>query len=299
MKWPSPRASTSDEEAKQLRVDSHQHFWRYSPEGSAWIDDSMRVLRRDFLPTELAVELKRAGVAATVAVQVGQSLAETRFLLEQAEQHDFVRGVVGWVDLRATGVATTLAELAENPRFKGVRHIVQGEPSGFLADAAFRAGVASLARFDLSYDVLVYARQLPEAVDFVRALPDVRFVLNHLAKPEIRAGRLEPWREHMRRLAELPNVSCKLSGLITEAAWHAWTPSDLAPFIDAAVESFGPSRLLVGSDWPVCTLAGSYAAVMRVFDDYFAGFSVAERAQVFGETAARVYRLSEPTACPG
>jgi L-fuconolactonase len=280
-----------------LRVDSHQHFWRYSPEGNAWIDDSMRVLRRDFMPSELQAEVQRAGVDATVAVQVGQSLAETRFLLELAEQHDFVCGVVGWVDLRAPGVEQTLAELAGNARFKGVRHIVQSEPSGFLADAAFRAGVASLARFDLSYDVLVYARQLPEAVDFVRALPEVRFVLDHLAKPEIKAGRLEPWRQDMRRLAELPNVSCKLSGLVTEAAWNSWTADDLKPFIDAAVEGFGPSRLLVGSDWPVCTLAGSYADVMRVFDDYFASFSEAERAQVFGQTAARVYRLSEPTAC--
>jgi len=274
-----------------LRVDSHQHFWHYTPIGNAWIDDSMAVLRRDFMPPELQVELARSGVDATVAVQVGQSLAETQFLLELAEQHSFIHGVVGWVDLRAPDVERTLGELAGKPRFKGVRHIVQGEPSGFLADPAFRAGVASLARFDLSYDVLVYANQLPEAVELVQALPDVRFVLDHLAKPQIRAGRIEPWRQDIRRLAELPNVSCKLSGLITEAAWNAWTASDLKPFLDAAVESFGPSRLLVGSDWPVCTLAGSYADVMRVFDDYFAGFSAEERAQVFGQTAARVYRL--------
>lgn len=275
-----------------MRVDSHQHFWRYTPEGNAWIDDSMAVLRRDFMPPELEPQLQRAGVEATVAVQVGQSLAETTFLLQQAAQHDFVRGVVGWVDLRAADVAGTLSELAGNARFKGVRHIVQAEPSGFLADPAFRAGVASLARFGLSYDVLVYAHQLREAVDFARALPEVPFVLNHLAKPQIRAGIIEPWRQDMRRLAELPNVSCKLSGLITEAAWNGWTPADLKPFIDVAVETFGPSRLMVGSDWPVCTLAGSYADVMRVFDEYFAGFSATEQAAVFGETAARVYRLS-------
>lgn len=274
-----------------MRVDSHQHFWHYTPAGSAWIDDSMAVLRRDFMPPELEMEVKRAGVDATVAVQVGQSLAETQFLLELAEHYGFIQGVVGWVDLRAADVERTLGELAGNARFKGVRHIVQGEPSGFLAEPAFRAGVASLARFDLSYDVLVYAHQLPEAVDFAQALPEVRFVLDHLAKPQIRAARIEPWRQDIRRLAELPNVSCKLSGLITEAAWNAWTPSDLKPFLDVAVESFGPTRLLVGSDWPVCTLAGSYADVMRVFDDYFAGFSAEERAQVFGETAARVYRL--------
>ena len=275
-----------------MRVDSHQHFWRYSPAGHPWIDGSMSVLARDFMPPELEVELKRAGFEASVVVQVGQSLEETQFLLGLAEAHRFIRGVVGWVDLRAPQLERTLSELSAHPCFKGVRHIVQSEPSEFLADPTFRAGVAQLARFDLSYDVLVYAHQLPEAVDFVQALPQARFVLDHLAKPEIRKGKLEPWREHLLRLAVLPNVACKLSGLITEAAWNAWRPDDLKPFIDAAVESFGPSRLLVGSDWPVCTLAGSYADVMAVFHDYFAQFSAAEQAAIFGGTAERVYRLS-------
>jgi len=275
-----------------VRVDSHQHFWRYSREGQAWIDDSMSVLQRDFMPPELERELEQAGVEASVAVQVGQSLAETQFLLGLAQQHPFIRGVVGWVDLRDPELERTLETLAADERFKGVRHIVQSEPAGFLADPAFRAGVARLARFDLSYDVLVYAHQLPEAVDFVRALPQVRFVLDHLAKPQIRAGRLEPWREHLRELSQSPNVACKLSGLVTEASWNAWRPDDLRPFIDAAVESFGPSRLLVGSDWPVCTLAGSHREVMEIFRDYFASFSTAEQAAIFGDTATRVYRLS-------
>lgn len=275
-----------------MRVDSHQHFWRYSAQQQPWIDDSMAVLRRDFMPPELGLELKQVGVDASVAVQVGQSLAETEFLLDLAEQHRFIRGVVGWVDLRAPELVRTLEVLSAHERFKGVRHIVQSEPAGFLAEPAFRAGVAELARFDLSYDVLVYAHQLPEAVDFVRALPEVRFVLDHLAKPPIREGRLDPWREHLRRLAELPNVACKLSGLVTEAAWNGWQPSELRPFIDAAVDSFGPGRLLMGSDWPVCTLAGSYRDVMGVFFDYFASFSAAEQAAIFGDTAARVYRLS-------
>lgn len=275
-----------------MRVDSHQHFWRYSAQQHPWIDDSMAVLRRDFMPPELELELKQAGVDVSVAVQVGQSLAETQFLLGLAEQHRFIRGVVGWVDLRAPELTRTLETLSAHERFKGVRHIVQSEPAGFLGDPAFRAGVAELARFDLSYDVLVYAHQLPEAVDFVRALPEVRFVLDHLAKPPIRAGQLEPWREQLRRMAALPNVACKLSGLVTEAAWHGWQRSELLPFIDAAVDGFGPSRLLIGSDWPVCTLAGSYREVMAIFLDYFASFSAAEQAAIFGDTAARVYRLS-------
>jgi len=198
-----------------LRIDSHQHFWRYSPESHAWLDDSMAVLRRDFMPAELCAELHAAGFEGSVAVQAGQSLAETQFLLELAQANPFIRGVVGWVDLRSAALESTLAELKRQERFKGVRHIVQSEPDGFLSDAAFRAGVAALGRFDLSYDVLVYAEQLPEAFDFVRAVPDVRCVLDHLAKPQVRAGQLEPWRTQIRRLAEMPNVCCKLSGLVT------------------------------------------------------------------------------------
>lgn len=279
-------------ETNRVRIDSHQHFWRHDPQQQAWIDDSMAELRRDFLPAELEVELKRAGFSGSIAVQAAQSLAETRFLLELADAHPFICGVVGWVDLRSAELQPTLAALAAHARFKGVRHIVQDEPSGFLQSPAFRRGLAELARFDLTYDILVRAHQLPEAVDLVRALPQVSFVLDHLAKPEVRAGRLEPWRQQVRQLAALPNVCCKLSGLVTEAAWHDWQPGQLEPFIDVVCESFGSKRLLVGSDWPVCKLAGSYAQVMSVFEDYFAGYSSAERAAIFGENAARVYHIA-------
>lgn len=275
-----------------MRIDSHQHFWRYSPESHAWLDDGMAALRRDFMPNDLAPQLGPAGFDGTVAVQAAQSLDETRFLLELSREHAFIRGVVGWVDLRSAELESTLHELSHYERFKGVRHIVQSEPSGFLSDAAFRRGVAMLARFELSYDVLVYAHQLPEAYAFARALPDTRCVLDHVAKPLVRAGQLEPWRSQLRQLAELPNVCCKLSGLVTEAAWNAWQPSQLLPFIDVAVEAFGAERLLVGSDWPMCLLAGSYADVMRVFSDYLASFSAAEQAAICGGNAGRVYRLS-------
>jgi L-fuconolactonase len=275
-----------------MRIDSHQHFWRYSAQHHAWLDDSMSALRRDFMPPELQALVQAEGVDGSVAVQVGQTHTETQFLLGLADAYPFIRGVVGWVDLRARELEGTLAELADHARFKGVRHIAQAEPQGFLAQPAFRAGVASLARFDLSYDVLVYAHQLPEAVDFARALPDVRLVLDHLAKPPVRKAELEPWRTQVQRLAELPNVYCKLSGLVTEADWSNWQPRDLVPFIDTVVECFGPSRVMVGSDWPVCTLAGSYADVLNVFRVYFAGFSAAEQAAIFGGNAERAYRLS-------
>lgn len=275
-----------------MRIDSHQHFWRFSPAEHGWLDDAKASLRRDFMPRELEAALKHNGFDGCVAVQAAQTLDESSYLLELAQAYPFVRGVVGWVDLRDPQLSRTLEELSAAERFKGVRHILQSEPPGFMADARFRAGVARLADFSLSYDVLVYAHQLPEVIELARAVPNVSCVLNHLAKPEVRAGRLEPWRQQLRRLAELPNVTCKLSGLVTEAAWDAWQPSQLAPFVDAAVESFGPERLLVGSDWPVCTLAGSYADVMRVFEDYFATFSADERAAIFGGNAERVYRLS-------
>lgn len=275
-----------------MRIDSHQHFWRYSPKSHAWLDDSMVALRRDFMPQDLAPELKATGVGGAVAVQAAQTPAETRFLLDLARENPFIVGVVGWVDLRSRSLESTLAELSCHERFKGVRHVVQSEPRGFTSDAAFRAGVALLQEFELTYDVLVYAHQLPEAVEFVRAVPGVEFVLDHLAKPQVKAAELEPWRTELRRLAELPNVCCKLSGLVTEAAWNDWQPSELAPFIDVAVEAFGPERLLVGSDWPMCLLAGQYGNVMRVFSDYFASFSAAEQAAIFGGNAARVYRLS-------
>lgn len=275
-----------------MRVDSHQHFWRHDPPTQAWITDDMAALRRDYLPSELRQELVAAGFDGSVAVQAAQSLDETRFLLELADAHPFVRGVVGWVDLRAPGLAEVLAEFSSHPRFKGVRHVVQSEPPGFLADSAFRAGVASLARFGLCYDVLIHAHQLPEAIEFVQALPEVGFVLDHLGKPPIEAGQLEPWSTELRRLARAPNVCCKVSGLVTEASWNDWRPADLTPFLDVVVESFGAQRLLVGSDWPVCTLAGSYGRVMAVFDDYFASFSATERAGIFGDNAERVYRLT-------
>lgn len=275
-----------------MRIDSHQHFWRYSPEEHGFIDDDMAVLKRDFMPPELLGELTAQGFDGSIAVQARQSLDETRWLLELGQQHPFVRGVVGWVELRAPDVAETLSELSRHERFRGVRHIVQSERPGFLADARFRRGVAGLARWNLSYDVLVYARQLPEAIELARALPDVSFVLDHLGKPPVKSGELEPWRLQMKRLGALPNVCCKVSGLVTEADWENWRPSQLEPFLDAVLESFGASRLLVGSDWPVCTLAGSYAKVMGVFSAYFAALSASERAAIFGGNAARVYRLT-------
>jgi L-fuconolactonase len=272
-------------------IDSHQHFWFYDATEYEWIDATMAPLQRDFLPQDLKPEMDRAGVAACVAVQVRQSLEETRWLLELADAHPFVAGVVGWVDLQAADADAQLERVAAHRKLVGVRHIVQAEPPQFLDRPRFREGVAHLARHGLTYDILVYARQLPEAIGFARAFPRQPFVLDHLGKPDIRGNGLSEWRRHFDELAALPNVTCKLSGLVTEADWRNWTPGQLRPYLDAALEAFGPSRLMMGSDWPVCLLAARYDDVVALVRDALAEYSKDEQEQVLGGTAREFFHL--------
>ena len=276
-------------------IDSHQHFWKYSSAEYGWIDDSMAALRRDFLPTDAQREFEAAGVQASIAVQARQTPEETRWLLELADRHPFIAGVVGWVDLQADGVDAELERLSQHPRLVGIRHIVQGEPDGFLGGSAFLRGVGHLERHSLTYDILVYARQLPAAIAFARAFPRQRLVLDHLGKPDIRRGEYDEWRRHFVRLAELPNVCCKLSGLVTEANWASWTPAQLRPYLDAALEAFGPARLMIGSDWPVCLAAASYGTVIGLVRDAIGEYSVDEREQILSGTARKIFRLKAET----
>jgi L-fuconolactonase len=277
-----------------MRIDAHQHFWRFDPAVQTFIDEGMTVLRRDFLPEHSKAELHGAQLSGCVAVQAPQTLEETHFLLGLSDANDFIRAVVGWVDLRDAAVDGVLEELTEHPRLRGIRHIVQEEPDDIFEDPAFKRGVARLARHELTYDMLVYERQLPLAQRFMAALPGVSFVLDHVGKPNLRAPNLEAFLRELRPIAALPNVVCKLSGLVTEGDWQSWTKDTLRPFIDGAVELFGTERLLFGSDWPVCLLAGSYAEVFGLVDDYFQSFSETERANVFGENALRAYRIPAP-----
>ena len=270
-------------------IDCHQHFWRYDAAQYGWIDDSMAALKRDFLPDDLAPLMRAEGVTGTIAVQARQDDAETAWLLELAAQHPFIRGVVGWVDLQAQDVECRVERLAATPRLLGVRHVVQAEPAGFLHHTAFRRGIAALEPTDLVYDILISARQLPEAIRFAAAFPRQRFVLDHLGKPDVRGGGFDEWRRELADLAALPHVWCKLSGLVTEADWRAWTPSQLRPYLDAALEAFGPSRVMIGSDWPVCTLAAPYAGVLALARDAIADYSIDEQAQMLGKTAEDVY----------
>lgn len=274
-----------------MRLDAHQHFWIYSPADYPWIQADWP-LRRDFLPADLAPLLQASGLDGSVAVQARQSLEESRWLLELADASPFIKGVVGWVDLRAPAVEEQLGRLAAHPKFVGVRHVVQDEPDDrFMLGADFLRGIGKLKEFGLTYDLLVYPRQLPAAIELARAFPEQAFVLDHLAKPLIREGRLSPWREQIRELAALPNVMCKVSGLVTEARWKAWDAGDFLPFLDVAFQAFGPDRLMYGSDWPVALLAADYHQVLTLVREHVALHDKNLETKMFGLNAARFYRL--------
>lgn len=276
-----------------MRIDAHQHFWRYSSAEYDWIDDSMSSLRRDFLPHDLEPELKRAGFGRCIAVQARQTLDETSWLLRLADENPFIAGVIGWVDLRAQNVREQLAQLSRNPKLLGVRHVVQGEPDDrFLLRPEFLRGIGCLSEFDLTYDILIYPRHLPVAAEFVQHFPSQRFVLDHLAKPFIQKAVLQPWASDLRALAVHPNVFCKLSGMVTEADWNAWKPQHFAPYLETALECFGPDRLMIGSDWPVCTVAASYSQVMGLVMEFLARYPGEITDKILGGTAQKFWRLS-------
>jgi L-fuconolactonase len=275
-----------------MRIDAHQHFWRYSPEEYAWIHDAMAMLRRDFLPEELRSEIAQVRIDGVVAVQARQSLRETEWLLELANEHSFIRGVVGWVPLSTPDVERHLVEFSQNSALKAVRHVVQDEPDdAFLARPSFNAGVALLRRFGLVYDILVFERQLPQTIPFVDLHPNQSFVVDHLAKPLVAKRLQQPWGERMRELARRENVTCKVSGLVTEAAWNDWSEEQLRPYLDAVLDAFGPERLMFGSDWPVCLLRTTYAGWHETIERWAEPLTTEEKSWLFGKTAVKAYKL--------
>ena len=275
-----------------MRIDAHHHVWSYSAAEYPWIGTGMERLARDHLPKDLALLAAASGIDGTVAVQARQSLEESRWLLKLADANPLIRGVVGWVDLRSTHVVDQLRELAERPKFVGVRHVVQDEPDPrFLLGESFLHGIRQLATFGLTYDLLLYADQLPAAEELVGRFPEQPFVLDHLAKPRIKAGELDPWRQDLKALGAHRNVLCKLSGLVTEADWKGWKRADFTPYLEVALEAFGSKRLMVGSDWPVCTLAAEYAEVIGIVRDFLAPLAAAEREAIEGGNAAQFYGL--------
>jgi L-fuconolactonase len=278
--------------ARSMHIDAHQHFWLYSPAEYEWIDDSMMALRRNFLPHDLDPEMENAGFGGSIAVQARQTLEETRWLLDLAARSPSILGVVGWVDLRSPDVRSQLEVLARNPKLVGVRHVVQSEPDDrFLLQPDFLRGISVLEEFDLAYDILIYTRHLPIAAVFVKRFPRQRFVLDHLAKPPIKSGNFDSWARGISQLAAFPNVFCKLSGLVTEADWQHWTAQQIVPFLDVAFESFGPDRLMIGSDWPVCLVAASYARAVEVVKSYVLRKHPEDQDGLLGGNARRFYQL--------
>jgi len=274
-----------------MKIDAHQHFWHFDPVRDSWITEEMSVIKRDFLPEDLQPHLAHRGIHGSVAVQADQSEEETRFLLQLAENHPFILGVVGWVDLLGPKLEERLAYFSKFERFRGVRHIAQAESDHFLARGDVVHRIGSLQDFGLTYDILVYPQQLPGALSMVDRLPDQRFVVDHLAKPLIREGTTEPWASLMRELAKHPNVWCKVSGLVTEGDWGGWRSDDFRPYLDLVFEAFGPHRLMFGSDWPVCLLAAEYVQVVSLMEGYAEQLSASERDRVFGGNAAEFYGL--------
>jgi L-fuconolactonase len=275
-----------------MRVDAHQHFWKYNPAQDSWRTEQMAALKRDFLPCHLLPELAAQGVQASVAVQAEQSEAETLFLLDLAAEHPVVAGVVGWVDLCSPQLPERLKYFSQFEKLCGFRHLVQSEPDdNFLLREDFTRGIAWLSRFDFTYDLLIYPRQLGAALRLVETFPQQRFVIDHLAKPAIRRREMAPWSSDIRAVARHPNVYCKLSGLITEADWEGWRPEQFRPYLEVASEAFGVDRLMFGSDWPVCLLAGSYQRVLELLEGYTQDLSRSDRDKIFGSNAAQFYGL--------
>jgi len=276
-----------------MRLDAHQHFWSYDSGQYPWIPAGS-ALARDWLPPDLAALQAPLGLDGSIAVQARQSVGETEWLLALADRDPRIKGVVGWVDLRSPNLDDDLRRLSAHPRLVGVRHVVQDEPDpDFMDGLAFRRGIGRLAGHGLTYDLLVYPRQLESAIRLAEAFPGQPFVLDHLAKPPIRDGALEPWQTLLRRLAACPNVHCKFSGLLTEADHRRWSQGQFLPYLDAALDSFGPSRLMFGSDWPVCLLAGSYEQAFHLVSDHVRSLTEAEREGILGGNCARFY-LSRP-----
>lgn len=275
-----------------MKIDSHQHFWNYHPAKDAWITDEMKVIQQDFLPADLAPLLENNNIDGCIAIQADQSEEETHFLLQLAEENDFIKAVVGWVDLRGANLEARLEYFSQFKKLKGFRHIVQGEPQDdFLLREDFCNGIAKLEKYNFTYDLLISPKHLPYAVEFVSRFPKQKFVIDHLAKPDFKQADFADWEKGIKELATFSNVMCKVSGMVTEADWNNWKKADFTYCLDVVTEAFGMDRLLFGSDWPVCLLAGSYEQTGEIVTDYFSKFSKEEQDKIWGANTVKFYHL--------
>ena len=273
-------------------IDSHQHFWKYEPVKHDWIDDNMSVIRRDFSPSDLAKVYQENSIDGCVAVQADQTLEETDFLIDLASNNNFIKGIVGWVDLRAENIEEVLEKYSKEKIVKGFRHVVQGEPDhNFLLRPNFSRGISLLEKYNFTYDILVFPHQLGSVLEFVKKFPNQKFVIDHIAKPYIKDGYFEGWATMMTAIGKHENVSCKMSGMVTEAEYNTWTPEQIHPYMNVALEAFGSSRILFGSDWPVCLVAGNYSKIKKLTTNFISQLSQIEQNSIMGTNAIEFYNL--------
>jgi len=281
-----------DKKKSLFRIDAHQHFWIYNQKEYQWIGLSMRELKRNFLPSHLNKEFKKNGIDFCVTVQARQTLQETKWLLELAQNNSFIKGVVGWVDLKSSSVEQDLEKFATYKKFKGVRHVLQDEDDdGYMLRPDFKKGIGQLEKYGLTYDILIYPRHIKYACALVSEFPRQKFIVDHLAKPLIKEGNIEPWKKDIRELAKADNVFCKLSGMVTEANWNSWEQEDFVPYMETLLGIFGPNRLLFGSDWPVCIVAAKYEQVLGIVTNFIHSLSQVEQAHIMGQNAIDFYNL--------
>ena len=274
------------------RIDSHQHFWQFDPIRDSWINDDMCIIKSDFLPQDLQPILQANNIDGCVTVQSDQTEAENGFQLQNAAENDFIKGVVGWVDLQANNIEERLAYYSTFEKMKGFRHVLQGEAKrDLMLQPNFMNGIGKLAQFNFTYDLLIFPDQLQYIPQLISAFPNQKFVIDHIAKPDIQHQTITDWQKNIEAVAQYDNVSCKISGMVTEADWKLWQPLDFTPYLDVVVNAFGTSRIMFGSDWPVCLVAADYEKMLAIVTDYFSKFSTLEQANFFGLNAIDFYNL--------
>jgi L-fuconolactonase len=275
-----------------LRIDAHQHFWKFDPVRDSWITDEMAAIKKDFLPKDFQLELEQNNISGSIVVQSDQSENENEFQLKNAAEYDFIKGIVGWVNLQVENVEERLAYYRSFRKMKGFRHVLQGEPDrALMLKSTFLNGISKLEKLGFTYDILIFPDQLKYIPEFVASFPNQKFIIDHIAKPEIKDGEIEDWAKEINKIAKHENVYCKISGMVTEADWKNWKREDFNPYLDVVVEAFGIHRVMYGSDWPVCLVAASYAEVLDIGKEYFSSFSENEQELFFCANAIQFYNL--------
>ncbi|KZS38396.1 amidohydrolase [Aquimarina aggregata] len=276
-----------------MKIDSHQHFWQYHPVKHSWINDDMKVLQQDYLPSDLKKVYQENAIDGCVAVQADQSEIETDFLIDLANENKFIKGIVGWIDLRAENLEERLQHYSKFDIIKGFRHVVQDEPDpNFIIGDSFKKGIALLPQYNFTYDILIFPHQLRASLKLIEEFPEHKFVIDHIAKPSIKNGDIKEWETLIREIAKHRNVYCKVSGMVTEADWAHWKYDNFVPYLDVVFDAFSTKRIMYGSDWPVCLLGGNYSSIKSIIEEYIKNLSAEQQEEIMGGNAIKFYQLS-------